>query len=204
MVYKIIICFLAGYLFGNILTGEIVSKIKNVDLRKHGSGNVGTTNSIRVFGKKIGYLIFAGDYMKAFIPVIIVKYLIFKGDPWAGVLALVTGLGAIIGHDYPVFFKFKGGKGVATMIGAICGFDIRYFLIILVVFCAVFFATKYVSVGSLTVAVTIPVFMLILHWGEWWEFGITIVYCLLTFFSHRTNIKRLLNGTENSFRKKKE
>ena len=204
MLVNIIICLVVGYICGCFMTGYFVSKIKKVDIRKKGSGNVGTTNSIRVFGKKIGYLIFVGDFMKAFLPVMLMKFVFFKDDPMVSVLCLLTGLGAILGHDFPFFLKFKGGKGVATMVGAICGYDWRYFIVVAIVFFGVFEISRFVSLGSIITSVAIPVFMLIFHWGEWWEFLITVIYCLLTVWSHRSNIKRLISGTENAFPRKKK
>lgn len=196
-VLRIIICLISGYVFGCFSTGYLVSKLYRVDIRKYGSGNVGTTNALRTLGWKAGALTFLGDFLKAIIPMILFRNFIFKDCDYAQLLGLYAGFGTVLGHNYPFWLNFKGGKGIAVTSGVMAAFDpllIPFFIVIFVVAVAI---TKYVSVGSLCIAILFPVWIGIRYPGQIHMLIIAILYALSAFYTHRTNIKRLLNGTEN-------
>lgn len=205
MAVKIIICLILGYAFGCIQTGFFYGKlVHGIDVREYGSGNAGTTNTLRTLGKKAGYIVFLGDALKAVIAVYIVKYLLFPGLDVTKILETVTALGVVLGHNYPFYMNFKGGKGIAATGGFMFALDVRIALIAAIVFAVIFFTTRYVSVGSLAITALFPVLMLIFYPGEWVVFGLSLIFTALAWWRHRANIKRLLNGTENRFEKKKK
>ena len=119
------------------------------------------------------------------------------------ILETVTALGVVIGHNYPFYMHFKGGKGIAATGGFMFALDVRIALIAAIVFAVVFFTTRYVSVGSLTITALFPILMLIFYPGQWVVFGLSLIFTALAWWRHRANIKRLMNGTENKFEKKK-
>lgn len=210
-----IICLAVGYLFGLIQTGYLYGKIKRIDIRKYGSGNSGTTNALRVLGKKAGAIVFIGDFLKALIPCTAVK-LLFHGEPQiVYLLILYMGLGVILGHNYPFFLKFKGGKGIAATAGLLVSVDLRLMLAELILFVLIVVLTRYVSLGSLAVAALFFLWLFVvgglggygLLRGDLLEFYIiAAVICLQAFWRHRANIVRLIRGKENkiSFSKKKK
>lgn len=199
MVLKIIFCLIFGYLFGCFSTGFFVGKMNKVDIRKYGSGNVGSTNALRTLGAKAGAITLLGDALKAVIPILLVRLVFFQKYDYTELLALYTGLGVVIGHNYPVWLKFKGGKGIAATGGAMAAFDPLIVPIALPFFILIVAVTRYVSLGSLFVAVFFPVWVTIRHPGDVHMLIVTLVYMALAFFKHRANIRRLLNGTENKF-----
>ena len=210
------ICLLIGYFFGCFQTAYFLGKLRNVDIRKKGSGNLGTTNMFRVMGAKAGLITFLGDIAKVFIAVGIV-YLIFKTGFRTEIpritLFLYTGFGAVLGHDFPFYLGFKGGKGVAATAAAwLTIWDWRLIIIGVAVFFAVVFATKYVSLASLCLAGVFFIVFTIFSFigivgpdGIWRVENIIIVFLMsaLIFYKHRTNITRLLKGEENKFEIKK-
>lgn len=200
-----LICIVIGYLFGIIQTGYIYGKINHIDIRKHGSGNAGTTNALRTLGWKAGAITFVGDCLKCILAVASVR-LIFAGSDYIELLALYAGLGAVLGHNFPFYLNFKGGKGIASTAGLILAVNPVMFLVIAVVFVATVLLTQYVSLGSLIIMVLFVVQVVIygqmggfhLAGAELIEFyAIVVVLALLAFWRHWENIKRLLNGTEN-------
>jgi acyl phosphate:glycerol-3-phosphate acyltransferase len=185
----LIVAFLIGYLFGSVPFGLVLTRIAGTqDLRSIGSGNIGATNVLRTGRKGLAAATLIFDMLKGTAAVVLAGYL---GGPNA---AMAAGLGAFLGHLYPVWLGFKGGKGVATYIGVLIGL----FWPAAAVFCAVWlataFATRYSSLAALVAAVVTPIFL-------WW-FGhpalaaLTVVLTLMTFYTHRENIKRLQAGTE--------
>ena len=151
-----VICLVIGYAFGLIQTGYLYGKTQHIDIRTKGSGNAGTTNALRTMGWKAGVITLLGDCLKCVFAVLVVR-LIFGGTygDIMPVLSQYAGLGAILGHNYPFYMKFKGGKGIAVTAGIIITtWNIWIMLICLAVFLASVAATKYVSVGSLVVVVT--------------------------------------------------
>lgn len=204
-----IISMLIGYACGHFLTGFFYGKTQHVDLRKVGSGNVGTTNTYRNLGYKAGILTLLGDVGKVALAVCIV-WLIYRNDPSVDVKVLeyYAGLGTILGHNFPIFMKFRGGKGIACTGGlmvAVCPICVP---ICLGIFLIVLALTRYVSLGSILVCISF--FIQILVYGQMGWLGVsgtdlTEVYILaaivmaLGIFRHRTNIDRLLSGTESRF-----
>lgn len=197
MILKIIFCLIFGYIFGCFSTGYFVGKLNKVDIRKYGSGNVGTTNALRTLGAKGGVITLAGDVFKAVIPMLLVRFLIFPDYEYMQLLTLYTGFGVVTGHNYPVWLKFKGGKGIASTGGVMATFDPLIIPIGLPLFAIIVAITRYVSVGSLFVAVFFPIWILIRHPGDIHMLVLSLVFMVSAFIKHRSNIKRLMNGTEN-------
>ena len=157
-----------------------------------------------LWGKPAGDIVFLGDALKAVFAVWIVRYLLFPGlGDVTKILETVTALGVVLGHNYPFYMNFKGGKGIAATGGFMFALDVRIALIAAIVFAVVFFTTRYVSVGSLAITALFPILMLIFYPGQWVVFGLSLVFTALAWWRHRANIKRLMNGTENKFEKKK-
>ncbi|MCX7842701.1 MAG: glycerol-3-phosphate 1-O-acyltransferase PlsY [Clostridia bacterium] len=198
-ILRIILAAFAGYLLGSANASLIVGKFYGVDVRKHGSGNAGATNTLRTLGKKAAILVGLGDVLKGVAACIL--GLIIAGD--AGLMA--GGAGAVLGHNWPVFFGFKGGKGIFTTFAVILMMDWRIGLILLGLFIIIVAITRYISLGSVICAVLFPVVGVLL--GKNAEFIIfAALLGLLAVERHKTNISRLLNGTESKFSlsKKKE
>ncbi|WP_069997594.1 glycerol-3-phosphate 1-O-acyltransferase PlsY [Cellulosilyticum sp. I15G10I2] len=192
-----IAAFIIGYLFGGIQSAILYGKIKGIDITKHGSGNPGTTNAARVLGKKAGIIVLLIDIFKAIFAVVLARILFPNEDLLIG---LYSGIGAILGHSYPLFFKFKGGKGIATTAGMLLALDIKIFLIAGVLFLITFGFTQIVSISSLVLTASIPIILIIFHSGA--PYGIEamilgIVVTGITFYRHKANIKRLIEGTES-------
>ena len=146
-----IICLVIGYVCGLFQTGYIIGKLHKTDIREHGSGNAGTTNAFRTFGKKAGALTLLGDCLKCVLAIVIVRMI--YGNSMSGILPLLTlyaALGCILGHNFPISMEFRGGKGIAASVGMIIAFDWRIFIVCAVVFFALFFTTHYVSLCSLS------------------------------------------------------
>ena len=199
------ICVAIGYLFGLIQTGYIYGKINRVDIRKHGSGNAGTTNALRTLGWKAGVITFIGDCLKC-VAAVAVSRLIFAQSSHVELLAIYTGLGAVLGHNFPFYLNFKGGKGIASTAGMILAVNPVMFLIIAVVFIGIVLTTQYVSVASIVIMILFVVQVVMygqaggfqLTTGELYEFyAVAVALAALAIWRHRANIKRLLNGTEN-------
>lgn len=199
-----LICLGIGYCIGCIETAYVVGKLWRVDLRQHGSGNLGTTNALRVLGKKAGALVFIGDILKSVIAFLICRAIFRENATIAG---LFGSVGAVLGHNYPFYLKFKGGKGIAVMIGMTAALafttDIRLAFPNAIIGFGMAFLTRYVSVGSLLFALTLPISCYLLGFGQEVVL-VTACVSALAFWRHRTNIKKLLNGTENKFGTKKK
>ena len=202
------ICLLIGYEFGLIQTGYIYGKMKGVDIRKEGSGNAGSTNALRTMGIKAGLVTLLGDCFKCVFAVVTV-YLIY-GKTYADIfplLAMYAGMGAVLGHNYPFYLNFKGGKGIAATAGLILSTtNVWMVLICLFAFLGIVAVTRYVSLGSL--AVVIIYLIEVVVYGQMGGFGVKLPYLyemygiaaflmLSAFYKHKANIVRLMNGTEN-------
>jgi len=193
-------CLLIGYAFGCIQSAYIVGKVtKNLDVREHGSGNAGTSNVIRVIGKRAGIAVFVIDVLKA-IAAYMVCALLFNGGgsfiEGASLLpGLYAGLGVILGHNFPFFLKFKGGKGIASMLGVMLALDWRAALPAYAIGFIILMATRYMSLTSLSMALLfLPLLLFFNHRPE--TLLIAVVMASMAFFLHRGNIQRLLSGTE--------
>lgn len=187
-----IIIFVLCYLLGNFNAAYIYGKItKKTDIRQHGSGNAGTTNAIRVMGKKAGFIVFASDFLKGLIAVLLAGAL--SDGKYAQAIA---ALAVIIGHNWPMFLKFKGGKGVATLIGAYAILAPVPLLIALVIALIIIYFTKWVSLASLCGILSILIMLLIMQ-GLSTNSILTLIIAAISIFQHRQNIKRIFKGQEN-------
>ncbi|NLI57621.1 MAG: glycerol-3-phosphate 1-O-acyltransferase PlsY [Clostridium sp.] len=203
MVIRIILTFLIGYFLGSINTSLIVGKFYKVDVRQHGSGNAGMTNTLRTLGKFPAILVIVGDILKGILACIIGNIILADA---AGIHnnfgAMVGGLGAILGHNWPVYFDFKGGKGVLTTFAVIMTIKPLIGLILLGVFILIVFITRYVSLGSIIAAVLFPVASFLME-----KEIIFIIFAgaigLLVIVRHKSNIERLINGKESKLGTKK-
>ena len=202
MIFKIIICIVVGYVFGCFQTGYFYGKLNGVDIRKHGSGNSGATNTLRVLGKKAGVITYLGDALKAVAAILITRFLLFPSVESAELIKMYTGLGVVLGHNYPFYLKFKGGKGIATTSAVMVCLKPFFFIPGFIVFFGVFAITRYVSVASLSLSAACVIMVAIAFPGNWHLLILSLIFCVLAFWRHRENIKRLINGTENGFGKK--
>lgn len=191
----VLVCVLA-YFLGNIVTSYLVSKrAANIDIRKYGSGNAGATNVLRVLGLKLGLITFVGDALKAVVAVLLGRYLAGENG------AILAGLFVVIGHNWPVVLGFKGGKGIAATIGTVSAISPQLVLIIIPVGIIILAVTKYVSLASIIGVTMFPV--LTIATGKPWQYiAFSIVLCVIALYKHRSNISRLLKGTENKFGQK--
>ncbi|MFC5049518.1 glycerol-3-phosphate 1-O-acyltransferase PlsY [Rubritalea spongiae] len=224
-----------AFFLGSIPFGLLIAKSQGINIREHGSGNIGATNVLRVVGKKFGITCFVLDFIKGLIPALIgISLIQYFGQSLsmtihalsglattlpedqratAQTLQLITGLCAILGHNYSPWVGFKGGKGIATSAGVFCAFAPFAIPILILVWCAFFFTTRYVSVASITASAALPLTVL---WGSWYHgkiangtwnkplFFFSLFIGAMAIWKHRSNIQKLLNGTENRFTPKKK
>ena len=208
-----IVALIVGYCLGLFQTGYIYGERHGVDIRSKGSGNAGTTNTLRVLGWKAGLITFIGDLLKAILAVFIIRFLYVGKYPDAiQVLELYAGFGAVLGHNFPFYLKFQGGKGIACTAGVILAVCPQAAPICLVLFVVSVAATRYVSLGSILVVTGYLIQAVI--FGQLGYLGIQTEYlpefyvvsaCFtgMALWRHRANIKRLLTGTENKLGAKK-
>ena len=200
LVYLIII--ITAYLLGNISTSYIVAKrLAGVDIRTQGSGNAGSTNVLRTLGKKAGALTFIGDVLKGLIAVLIARFIAYGANLDDTTCAYLAVVAVVLGHNYPVFLGFKGGKGVATSLGSMLGMNPLVALLCLGFFIIIVAITKYVSLGSILGIGLSPIIMMINHNTK--GVLVTLFLAISVAITHRENIKRLLNGTERKLGQKK-
>lgn len=193
-----IISSVIGYLLGSISTSILVGKlIGKIDIREHGSGNAGATNTLRVLGKKAAIFVVLGDALKGAFSVLVAKVLciIFSLD--TSLPLYLAGFFAVMGHNFPLYFGFKGGKGVLTSIVTIFTLDWKIGLITLIFAILIMATTKYVSLGSCLGAVLIMILAPVLRWGDIYFIALCEILAVLVIVKHKSNIKRLLNGTES-------
>ena len=184
-----------SYFFGAIPSGVWIGKIfKNIDVRDYGSKNSGATNSYRVLGAKLGIAVLIIDVLKGFIPLYIASKFNLKYND-----LVMLGLVAILAHTFSCFISFKGGKGVATSLGVFLFLAPVITLILLVIFILVVYFTKYISLGSITAAFLLPIFTFFTH-RDTYLFTLSVVIAIFVIYRHKTNISRLLSGTENKFK----
>lgn len=191
---EILSAAVVGYLLGSVNFSIILSRMRyQDDIRRHGSGNAGMTNTLRTYGRLSAVIVLAGDFGKGFLAAWLGWRL--GGTPMAAYLA---GLFAVIGHMFPLYFGFRGGKGVATAAGVILGTSPPVFLLLAACFVAIIFFSRYVSLGSISVAALYPIALLILGVGAFWPRTLcSLGMAGLVIWAHRSNIGRLLAGTEN-------
>lgn len=209
MWFTVIVLSALGYLFGSFPAGYIAGRMAGVDVRSLGSGNIGATNVLRILGKRWGYAVFFVDAFKGFAAVRLAYFFVKNlaaAQPYAEYFAILTAVMCIVGHTFPVWLRFKGGKGVATSAGALFGLMPWAVPLIVLIWVIVFETTRYVSVASIVAAISLPVVVaLFLRW-KFLE-GASLLYfsiliTLLVLWRHRSNFSRLLNGTEQRFTRK--
>ena len=202
-----LICLVIGYACGLIQTSYFIGRAHHIDIREVGSGNAGSTNTLRTFGKKAGFFNLFCDMLKCVVAVLIVRAIFSRGSgsQILPLLSLYASAGCILGHNFPFYLNFRGGKGMATSAGMVLAVDWRIFLIIAPIFIGLFLITHYVSLSALlTYVVT---FLLIVLFGALGLYHMALPYViemdvlfgllmLLGFFQHRENLKRLRSGTE--------
>lgn len=219
-----------AFLLGSIPFGLLIAKSQGINIREHGSGNIGATNVLRVVGKKYGISCFVLDFFKGAIPALLgISLIQYTGQsqsmviaalsPFATILPstasttaqtmqLVTGLCAILGHNYSPWVNFKGGKGIATSAGVFAAFMPAAIPILILLWCAFFFTTRYVSVASIVVSMALPITVISGSWfhgkisdGTWNKplFFFSVFIGAMAVWKHRSNIVKLMNGTENRF-----
>lgn len=198
-----------GYLFGSFPAGYIAGRMAGVDVRSLGSGNIGATNVLRILGKRWGYAVFFVDAFKGFAAVRLAFFFVKRlpaAQPYAEYFAILAAVMCIVGHTFPVWLRFKGGKGVATSAGALFGLMPLAVPFIVLIWVIAFETTRYVSLASIVAAISLPIVVgLFLRW-QFLE-GIALLYfsiliTLLVLWRHRSNFSRLLNGTEQRFSRK--
>ena len=202
-----------GYLFGIFQTAYFYGKMNGIDIREHGSGNAGTTNALRILGKKAGIIVFAGDFLKCFLAVNLVR-IIFRNtaSEIIPLIALYGATGCILGHNFPVQLNFRGGKGIACTAGLLASLDVRIGVIALITFLVIVAITRYVSLGSIIIVSELAIFLIV--FGQLGLYGMSqpaliemyilgIFLAAMAIWRHRANIVRLLNGTENKVFSKK-
>ena len=188
MIFQGIALLLFAYLFGSIPTGVILSKSwGKIDIRKQGSGNIGATNVYRTLGKKLGVLTLLGDVLKGMIPVAAALWLL-RSEGWIS----LTILSAFTGHIYPVFLKFRGGKGVATALGTFVLISPWAILLSFLVFAVVIYKWRYVSLASITASITLPIWIALFSYSKTYIISGVIVAILIV-YKHQDNIKRLFD-----------
>ena len=217
MILERVLSLVIGYAFGLFQTGYIYGKCHGIDIRKEGSGNAGTTNSLRVLGVKAGIITYLGDLLKTVFAVLLVWLLLKEQYPQGvKVLELLAGFGVVLGHNFPFYLNFKGGKGIACTSGVIVSVCPPTVPICLILFVAVVAITRYVSLGSILVVLVFLIQVIVLgenqiflHLGGNLKlefYLVTACFAAMAIWRHRANVKRLCNGTENkiSFSKSKK
>lgn len=201
-----VICLAVGYLFGLFQTSYIIGKRHGIDIREYGSGNAGTTNMMRTMGTKAGLLTLLGDCLKCVAAVLLIRFTVGKShQDILPLLELYAAAGVILGHNFPFYLHFKGGKGIAATAGLVLSFHPVMTVLGIITFFSVFFTTHYVSLGSLLVYVGIMIEIVVL--GQMGQFHMSqrdlnemyvlaFLLAVLAFWKHRGNIQRLLTGTE--------
>jgi len=215
-----VLCLVMGYVFGLFQTGYLYSRSKHMDIRNYGSGNSGSTNVLRVMGKKAGLIVFLGDAGKMIAACLITRVLFRSQPELLYVYLLYTGFGVILGHNFPFYMGFKGGKGIAVMAGLVAAnsfWSLPESLLLIPVTLACFLIpvviTRYISVGSLAAYTVFLIEMILAGRLGWFDMDAARIYELdiilfaltvLAWYRHRENIKRLMAGTENKFGAKKK
>jgi len=198
---------MVGYLLGSIPFGVLVAKRMGVDIYSVGSGNPGATNVLRSIGKPAGYTVFLLDFLKGVLATVWFKFglVAFSGDPNLALWGLPA---AVLGHTYPLFAKFKGGKGVATAMGGLLGVMPGCLLIGLVSWGVIFVTTRYVAVASIGFGLSLPLCSIIGYWnaedksGHFSKVILSLIIMVWIIWRHRSNLQRLKDGTENRFERK--
>ncbi|MCK4241161.1 MAG: glycerol-3-phosphate 1-O-acyltransferase PlsY [Candidatus Atribacteria bacterium] len=197
---KIILVIIICYLLGSVPFGYIIGKLfKKIDIREYGSGNIGTTNAFRILGPVLASLVLIGDIGKGVFSIYLVRFLNIDSL----FILIIAGLAVICGHDWSLFLRFKGGKGVATTFGVIFSFNLVISILAVIVWVIIIIFTKYASLASISSLTAVVIFMILLK--QPYEYVIfSIIILILTVFKHKENIKRLRLGKEKKFGEKIE
>lgn len=202
----VILSILAGYVIGSISFAWLIGRSQGIDIRKHGSGNVGATNVQRVLGKSLGRLCFVLDFAKGAVPVLIAQALTSADSAW---IPVVVGAAAVAGHVWPITLRFKGGKGFATSLGVVAALAPLCFVAAIVVWLGVFFSSRYVSLASILAAAALPVTAHLLGWLSPLRIASSVhvllwAVAILVALRHKSNIQRLIRGEEHQFNQGKK
>lgn len=186
---KLCLAIIIAYLAGSVSSSILIGRIYGIDIRDHGSGNAGATNTLRTIGKKAGAMVLVIDLLKGILAVTIARYM-----TGSEIGASIAALSVMIGHNWPIFFGFKGGKGVATSAGALFTLNIHIGCVLAIVWFTTIFLTRYVSLSSVLAAISLPIATLYIDKNKilW-----TTIIAVIIVFRHRSNIGRLLNGCES-------
>lgn len=200
---SVVISVVVAYLLGSVNTAIIISALSGKDIRKEGSGNAGATNTLRVMGKKAAALVALFDGLKGVLAILAARLIasIFAVDGNASVS--LSALAVMLGHIYPLYFGFKGGKGIMTTTAVMFMLDWRIGLAVFIICITIMLTTKYVSLGSCIGSVLFPVLIIVFHWGNFILMAVSVAIGALALFKHRSNIQRLLSGTESKLNFKK-
>jgi len=209
-----LICIIIGYVFGLFQTGYLYGRMNGIDIREYGSGNAGTTNALRVLGKKAGIITYLGDALKAVFAGIVVELIFRENHPdMIRLLVLYSGMGVVLGHNYPFYLHFKGGKGIAAISGMALAYDWKLALCMMVIFILIVAVTRYVSLGSIIMMILFFVVLVVKGQAGYYQMSQEYLYevylaggflTILAIWKHRANIGRLLKGTENKLGAKKK
>lgn len=208
------LCVGLGYIFGLLQTGFLYGKLNGIDIREHGSGNAGSTNALRTLGKKAGIITFLGDSFKCIFAIMLVHLIYGESQPdYVFLYGLYAGLGTVLGHAYPFYLKFKGGKGIATCVGLALAINFWVALVAAICFFIMVKITKYVSVSSMVLMFVFATGVILLgatggiavaDTAILYEIYIVVIFLFcFTVYKHKDNIIRLKNGTENKVGSKK-
>ena len=208
-----LICLVVGYAFGLIQTGFLYGKAKGIDIREHGSGNSGATNTLRTLGTKAGFIVLFGDAIKCILAITVTWLMFGRSNPeYMYLYRMYTALGVVLGHDYPFYLHFKGGKGIAATAGVIICNGPLFLIIHLAVFATVFLITHYVSLGSILIYITFLVMVIICGQTGFFDahahaaipqelliemYVIVFIMTVIAIWRHRANIHRLLTRSES-------
>lgn len=220
MILARVLCLFGGYMFGLLQTSYIYGKLNGIDIREHGSGNAGTTNALRVLGKKAGLIVFLGDFCKAIAAVVVTRLVMGHFYPDDIYLYIAySGIGVVLGHNFPCYLNFRGGKGIAATAGVILGFlDPIIILSCLLTFIIVVAATRYVSLGSILLVTVFAVEYSIFAFNGRYAFNldaadswyamlesviVVILMALMAIYRHKANINRLIHHQENKLGSKR-
>jgi glycerol-3-phosphate acyltransferase PlsY len=205
----IIVVALTGYLIGSVPFGYLVGRLTGLDIRKLGSGNIGATNVIRVLGKRYGYLVFLADFMKGLAAVQVSLVICNKASHpqvVSELFGIIGGVSSVVGHSYPIWLSFKGGKGVATSAGVIFSLMPFAAVIVGIIWMATFFGSRYVSVASISAAVALPITVGAMIYLRQLSTVVLLYFsiCLaaIVIIRHRSNLSRLFHGSEPRFERR--
>lgn len=206
--FLLAVILVGSYLLGSIPFGYLAGRFAGIDIRNFGSGNIGATNAVRVLGKKYGYPVFALDFLKG-LGAVRISMLMAQGPPpgWNSpeIFGIAAAISCVIGHSYPPWLKFKGGKGVATSAGALFALAPVAGFVGIAIWMVTFWVTRYVSLASVTAAIALPVVIWAIRWRNENAkaiFYFSVCVAAIVIWRHRSNLSRLLRGTEPRFTRK--